>query len=152
MIAGLLAADLRSEQAGDFENEEQLQKYVWDTRITFADLNDDGTPEVIAQGFGELVCGATGNCTFWAFRKVKGGYSILVHTSGVQTFTIQRTRTHGFHDLVLASHYSASESGLRWMRIQNGVYREAGCYGAVWWAWQGGELKPLKEPRVTPCK
>jgi hypothetical protein len=134
---------------GEIKSEAELQEAVMDTRIALIDLNDDGVTEVLGQGM--LNCGATGNCPFWIFRKTKLGYELLLDGEA-QTFTIQKSKTNGFHDIVLATHGSSSSGGLMDYHYEEGVYQEAGCYGYDWTALEGDSVREVKEPRITRCR
>lgn len=148
-IAAAIASQLRS-SASDFEieTEDQLIKAALDTRIKMIDLNHDGIPEVVAQGM--VGCSPTGNCLFWILQKAHVGYRLLLMGEG-QTFTVQKTVTNGFHDIVLSMHASATESGLTDYRYKGGVYHDVGCYDASWRVVEDGKERDLKEPLITPC-
>lgn len=122
------------------------------TQIKLVDLNGDGVPEVIAQGVGDdACCSPTGNCPIWVFMKTKPGYKVLLRANSIQTFTIQRTKTNRFRDLVLAMHGSAFDQGLYLYRYSNGKYRNTACYNASWRRRVGDDYQDLKHPDVTPC-
>ncbi len=133
----------------EINSEEQLQKAALDTRIKLIDLNDDGIPEVVAQGMAG--CSPTGNCSFWIFQRSPKGYRLLLEGEA-QSFTIQPTSTEGFRDIVLSMHGSATDSGLTEYWYMDGTYRDVGCYDASWIVFEGDERRELKEPRITPCK
>jgi hypothetical protein len=132
----------------EIDSDEQLNKVALDTRIKLVDLNHDGIPEVVAQGM--VNCSPTGNCPFWVFQKTPKGYKLLVEGYG-QTFTIQKTSTHGFKDIVLSMHGSATQSGLTDYRYEDGSYHDVGCYSASWTVLEGETVQHLKEPLITPC-
>jgi hypothetical protein len=149
LIAAAIASQLRPNMSElEIESEDQLRKSALDTRIKLIDLNHDGVPEVVAQGV--VNCSPTGNCPFWIFRRTRRGYKSLVEEYG-QTFTIQKTSTNGFRDIVVSMHGSATESGLTDYRFDGDVYRETGCYNASWTVLEGENLRELKEPRIAPC-
>ena len=97
------------------------------------------------------MCSPTGNCPFWLFRKTKHSYKLLLYAEGIQSFTIERTRTNGFRDIVLAMHGSATESQLTLYKYANGAYHDVACYDANWTVLEGDTIRELKEPRITPC-
>ena len=118
------------------------------TPISFVDLNSDGTPEVIAQGFSiQSGCSPTGNCPLWIFQKKTKGYIVLLDAIS-QSFTVERNRTNGYRDIVISMHGSAFSSGLNVYKYQEGVYNGVACYEADW---QSPTEKELKEPLITPC-
>jgi hypothetical protein len=148
-IAAAIAAQLRPIMADlDIGSENQLRKAVLDTRIRMIDLDNDGIPEAVAQGM--VNCSPTGNCPFWVFRKTLRGYKLLVESYG-QTFTVQKTSTNGFRDIVVSMHGSATESGLTDYRYKDGSYHDVGCYGASWTLTEGDTVRELKVPQITPC-
>lgn len=134
------------------ESEQQLKDATLNTRVELVDLNGDGIPEVIAQGANKLGCSPTGNCSFWVFQKSGREYRLLVSLRAIQTFQIQRSRSNGFSDIVVEMHGSATQRTLRLLRYGNGKYYKAGCYDANWSVLEGGTIRELKEPRLTPCK
>lgn len=150
LIAAAISSQLRP-QMDDFEinSEDQLRRAALDTRIKMVDLNHAGILEVLAQS--TVGCGATGNCEFWIFQKSRDGYRLLL-AGEAQTFTIQKSRTNGFSDIVLGMHGSATETGLTVYRYEGGVYQEVGCYLASWTILEGEEVRQLKEPLITACR
>jgi len=142
--AALIAALTRR-----FKSDPNPIKRAEQTRIKFVDLNGDGVAEVIAQPIGSDLCGAVGNCRFWVFQRADSGYRLIL-TGMAQTFTVQRSRTNGYSDLVLALHDSATEQELLVYRFGAGQYRRTTCYDASWTASINSEVR-LKEPLITPC-
>ena len=91
-----------------------------------------------------------GNCPFWIFRKAKHAYELLLDGEA-QTFTIQKSNTNGFPDIVLSDHGSSTSGGLALYRYKVNAYEEAGCYTYDWTLLEDDKVRELKEPRVTPC-
>lgn len=149
-ISKVIAEQIRPAM-GDLEikSETELRKTALETRIRLIDLNNDGTPEVVAQGV--VGCGASGNCPFWVFQKLNREYEVLLQ-GYAQTFTIQGSSTNGFRDIVLSVHGSYSSGGLTNYRYQDGVYKDMGCYTYEWVVLEGETERELKEPRITPCR
>jgi hypothetical protein len=147
-LAAAITEKLKSDKEDfDLDTEENLREAVMKTRVKMIDLDGDGVPEVVAQGFAG--CSATGNCPFWIFRKVGKHYEPLLETYG-QTFTIQKHSTRGYKDIVVSVHGSATQSDLTDYRYSNGEYVAAGCYDAEWEVLEGNEVRELKVPRITP--
>lgn len=132
-----------------FKGDPNPIKRAEETRIKFVDLNGDGVAEVIAQPVGYDFCGAVGNCRFWVFQRTDSGYRLILNGTA-QTFTVQRSRTNGYLDLVLALHDSATEQELLEYRFSAGQYRRTTCYNASWTASINSEIR-LKAPLITPC-
>ena len=148
-LAEAIAEQLRPMMAdAGIESESELQEAALDTRIKMTDLNDDGVAEVVGQGM--VGCGATGNCPFWVWRKVKQGYELLLEGQA-QTFTIQKSSSNGFHDIVLSRHGSYSSGDLTLYQYKEGSYHDVACYGYEWTVLEGEKVRELKEPRITPC-
>ena len=148
-IAKAIATQLRPGMADlEIRSEQQLRKAALDTRIKMIDLNDDVLPEVVAQGM--VGCSATGNCPFWIFQKGHGSYRLLLEGEA-QTFTIQKTRTNGFLDIVLGRHASATETVLTDNRYKDGVYQDVACYDAAWTVLENDKVRELEKPLITRC-
>lgn len=149
-IATALKAQIRPYLAdlGD-DSASRLEEEAFSTRVKLIDLNQDGTPEVIAQAM--VACGASGNCPFWILRKEAGGYKLLLDDSA-ETFTIQRARTNGYSDLVLALHDSAFEQTLDVYRYAKDQYADGGCYVATVAVLDDHAIRRLTEPKLTPCQ
>ena len=154
-VGGLSPRDrqqLARNLAEEFSGEPNATALAKRTRVKLIDLNRDGIPEVIAQGSGERVCGATGNCPFWIYQKQGGTYKLLLYGTA-QTFTIQPTRTNGFSDLVLGIHDSATRQDLLLYQFHRREYRQTGCYVADWsYLASDGERHDLKQPNITDCQ
>jgi hypothetical protein len=135
---------------GNATSEKKLLNYVNATRVRLVDLNGDGIPEVIAQGYGEESCSPTGNCDFWVFMRSGNGYKLILEREAVQTFAISSRRTNGFNDLVLGQHGSAYERDLIVYHFADGKYRRGPCYNANWQRLVGDEWQELKNPIITP--
>jgi hypothetical protein len=150
VIADALAQQFRP-MSSDFgiESDTELRKAALDTRIKLIDLNGDGVVEVVAQGM--IGCGATGNCPFWILRKTKEGYELILDGEA-QTFTIQRSASNGFRDIVLSRHGSYSSGDLAHYQFHKGVYEEMACFNYDWTALEGDKVRELKEPRITPTQ
>lgn len=135
-----------------FDSEQQLNDAVLDTRVEMVDLNGDGIPEVIAQGTDKEGCSPTGDCPFWVFQKSAREYRLLVSVPAIQTFQVNRTSSDGFRDIVVEMHGSTTERTLRMLRYTRGKYHAVGCYVAEWSVLEGGAVRNLKEPLLTPCR
>jgi len=98
------------------------------------DLNQDGKDEVIAQGKGLELCTPTGNCSFWVFELKKSGartlladydfYPGLYPEFGEQ---VQKSRTKGYSDILLAGHSKSDETSYRTFKYDGEKYFESRC-------------------------
>jgi hypothetical protein len=107
-------------------------------------------PQVVAQV--QHLCSPTGNCSLWFFRSTPHGYALLLDAIG-QGFTVEKTATNGFRDLVVNMHSSATDQWLKVYRYARGRYWRVACYDADWAPLENGVVHQLKEPRITasPC-
>ncbi len=134
----------------EMATEDQVEQAVLDANVKILALNqDEKAPlEVVAEI--QRYCSPTGNCSMWFFRKTPQGYKLLIDSIG-QDFTVEKTTTNGFRDLVVAMHSSAFEKWLKVYRYAHGRYWRAACYD---WDTQAlgsdGEVHQLNEPRITP--
>jgi hypothetical protein len=154
-----IAAQMRPFKADrGIASESELQKLAEQTRIKLVDLNDDGIPEVLAQAVGfKAGCGATGNCSFWVFKKAPAGYMKILDSrgedgyGGIEVIKISTSHSNGYKDLILGDHVSAAERTLYVYRYRNGKYQESECYDANWVIHKNEKRYELKTPELTPC-
>jgi hypothetical protein len=157
LLIGAVADQLRSSVRDiEIESEEDLRKAAAQTQCKAVDLGGNGVLQFLVQSGGvgpaaQLLCSPTGNCESWVFRLHDNKYSMILHRTATQTFTIQSTMTNGFHDLVLGQHGSATDQGLTLYRFDGLKYRRIACYDANWEILgEDGEIHRLKKPRITP--
>jgi hypothetical protein len=130
-------------------SEDQVRLVVLNANIKMISLSQDEKepPEVVAQV--QRFCSPTGNCSLWFFRRTPHGYRLLLDAIG-QGFTVQKTTTNGFRDLVVSMHSSATDQWLKIYRYARGRYWRVACYDADWAPLENGVVHQLKEPRITP--
>src|SRR5579872_154339 len=129
------------------KSEEELRQFVVQIRVRAIDLTGNGSTEFIAQGMDDRSCSPTGNCDLWVFRRKGSSYVSILYSAVAQTYTIQPTVTHGFYDLVVGMHGSATEQDLKVYRFDGYKYRYAACYDANWTVFgKNDEILTLKEP------
>jgi hypothetical protein len=136
-------------QMGDIalEAEQPVRAIAAEMPIKLVDLNGDGKPEILAQAAGtKSGCSPTGNCPFWVFQRVIGGYSLLLG-SEAQIFRVQSNSTNGFRDIVLSRHSSAFESEVTEYKFNGTSYVSSACYNFLW----GTGDQTFKQPHVKPC-
>ena len=138
------------------ESDHELREAAAKTQFKAVDLGDNGILEFLVQGGGIgpatlRLCSPTGNCESWVFRRSDDKYSVILHRTATQNFTIQPAITNGFHDLVLGQHGSATDQGLTLYRFDGAKYRRFACYDADWsFLGKDGEYHTRKEPHLTP--
>jgi len=132
------------------ESEEGLRKTAGQAYVKVVDLGDDGGRQFLARGTGEYLCSPTGNCEAWIFRLHDSMCLLILHRPATQAFTIQPTKTNGFHDLVLGQHGSATDQDLTLYRFDGSKYKRVACYDARWdFLGKDDELHTRKEPLLT---
>jgi hypothetical protein len=117
------------------------------TRIQQIDLNDDGTPEILAQSADSENCGVSGNCSIWILLKSAKGYKVLLK-SIAQNFRIREVKTGGFQDVELGRHDSAYRTEWRGYKYDGSHYIRVKCWANV----TGDGEHDFRKPKVEPCK
>jgi hypothetical protein len=146
-LAEAISARLQPDMSAfEIESEKQLQAAAMDTRVRVIDLA--GGAEIVAQA--RVGCSPTGNCPFWIFQKAGTQYRPLL-VAEAQTFTIQKSATDGFRDIVLGRHGSATDSKLTEYKFHEDSYKEAGCYEASYIPVGYDKVHTVGEPVVSPC-
>ena len=90
------------------------------------DLNGDGINEFVVRGNSSFLCGATGNCSMWIYKKSGNGYKKLLDTGG-EYLTVKRSSTNGYKNIFVRDHESASESYQTTFKFNRGKYEESRC-------------------------
>lgn len=157
-LVRLITAQVKAtDYADDQMSAKEFEKLIWKTRVELVDLNGDGVPEVLAQGFDSRInCSATGNCEFLVFQKIPHGFKMLLDTyeedvGGVESYTVKDETSKGFRDMVLASHGSAFEKGLLVYRFDGKKYRQSACYTAHWDYPNDAGMVMHKNPVISRC-
>lgn len=134
----------------EMATEDQVKTAVLNASVKILALNQgEKAPSEVVVQIGHY-CSADGNCSMWFFRKTPTGYKLLIDSIG-ESFTVQKTTTNGFQDLVVAMHSSAIEMWLKVYRYARGRYWRAASYDADWAPLgKDGQVHQLKEPRITP--
>lgn len=77
--------------------------------FAFADLNDDGTKEVIVYVSGRAWCGS-GGCVMWILSPEAGSYRVITKTTVTHLpIRVLDTRSNGWHDLSVMARINAIE-------------------------------------------
>jgi len=96
-------------------------------RVARANLGSKDEEDLLIQASDNCHCGGTGNCAFWVVRKTTGGLEPLLDTDVVQVFSLEKTKTHGYTDILTSSHGSAFLSELTLYQFDGKQYQAALC-------------------------
>lgn len=109
---------------------------------------DDEKDLVITDRSG---CSPTGNCPVFVLRPAHGEYRVVLDGIG-QSVAVDRTAAHGFRDVILRMHGSATESTVKSYRFNGTRYVRVACYNEIFADLDSnGNLQQLAEPRRAPC-
>jgi hypothetical protein len=86
------------------------------------DLNGDGRPEFEVGLAGRCACGEH-NCSTWVFRKVRGGYELLLEGDGF-SLSPMKSATNGYLDLLVETRDSAAAVVRTHYKFDGREYRE----------------------------
>jgi hypothetical protein len=125
---------------------EQVNKAIQFFRVERLSLG--GTPALAVQATGEVLCGASGNCSFWIIDLHQR--RVVLRADGVQEFALAPTAKHGFPDVITWTHESATEHELIRWRFIGGDYERTAC---ATHDWSDADGNPLPQPKITahPC-
>ena len=90
------------------------------------DLNKDGQSEYLAT-LSPFLCGVTGNCLTWVYRKTGDEYRLLLRTSG-RDLLLEKTSTGGFRDLRMEAGHSADKQDFSIYKFDGNKYLARACY------------------------
>jgi hypothetical protein len=115
------------------------------------DLKGDGANYVLALG-PHCFCSPTGNCPFAAVAANGGNVTVILTARRVQQFVVLKTSSHGYLDLELIGHDSASASTHWIYRFDGAQYRLHSCSE---WEYQAldkdGIVHELISPKIVVC-
>lgn len=104
------------------------------------DLNGDGSKEILIKGTNYFLCSATGTCNFWVLQKngsrlerILVGYDYSNYSESEKDSFIQvkETKTNGFFDIQLRSHFSGYETKFRTYEYNGKEYDLKDCSAEV---------------------
>lgn len=97
----------------------------WETELRVRRVDLGGTPGIIAQGT-KLLCGGTGNCEIFVFRKAEGKWVSLFKADAptADGFQLGPSSTRGVKDLTISSNSSAEASKHTVYAFDGKVYEE----------------------------
>jgi len=101
----------------------------WAAELRLRRLPIAGGEGIVVRGTA-LLCGGTGNCETWLFRRTKGGWANMFDGEApvISSLGFGRHVSHGLPDLIAAAHLSASTSTYFVYVFDGTVYRADACY------------------------
>jgi hypothetical protein len=100
----------------------------WDKEALVRRLRLGDSDGLVIQG-SKLLCGATGNCATWVFRRAKDGWHNLFSGDAplASAFGFSDATTNGVPNLVLETHMSADVTRRTVFAFNGGVYQPRDC-------------------------
>lgn len=123
-----------------------LQQEIDAIRIAETKLSEQGT-DLLVQASDNCHCGGTGNCSFWVLHQKPDGFETLLATDMVQQFSVEKTRSGGYKDLMTASHGSVFLQGLVLYQFDGKQYRATQCATAEY---RQEDDRVSDKPTITP--
>jgi hypothetical protein len=121
-----------AEMAQIFEQVEQTSfdyPDSWRSELRVRRLSLGDTDGLVIQGT-KLLCGGTGNCQTWVFRRSHERWiSMFQHQAPIiSSFGFADKTTHGVRDLAMLAHASAETTACSVFAFDGNFYRETECY------------------------
>lgn len=125
---------------------DNLQKGFTIKRV---DLNGDRVQEyVIWATHPTGMCGASGNCAVWVYRKKSSGFEQMLEADTTAMLNPAKTKTNGYSDLLLGSVSGAHITYFNTYKFDGREYRSVSCYVKSYLSDSGAILK---RPRIKSC-
>jgi hypothetical protein len=122
--ANLSAKEIREIITGVKKSAYDMPKsWSKELRLRRVDLGND--PGIVVQGTS-LLCGGTGNCQIWVFRKANVNWVSLFandHPILAESFNFGPAFTHHIKDLTIVTNFSADESKRVTYKFDGRLYR-----------------------------
>ena len=103
----------------------------WETELRLRRLSIAGGDGVVVRGT-EMLCGGTGNCETWLFRRANGAWANMFDGEApvVSSFGFGRHVSHDVPDLIATAPLSAAKRNYVVYIFDGAFYRSGGCYEA----------------------
>lgn len=125
----LAAAKLSAKETREIIAEVKKSAYdtpkSWNTELRLRRIDLGNGPGIVVQGTG-LLCGGTGNCQIWVFRKANNNWVPLFandQATLAEGFDFGPVVTHHIKDLTIGVNSSANESKRIIYKFDGGQYR-----------------------------
>lgn len=118
---------LKQVEATAYDTPESWQKELRVRRVSLKSA--DG---LVVQGTS-LLCGGTGNCQTWVFRREGRNWVCLFRDTApiAGGFGFEQQATKGIPNLVLSTHISADETGYSVFTYDGKLYSSSNCYRVI---------------------
>ena len=118
----------------------------WQSELRVRRVSLGDTDGLVIQG-RKLLCGGTGNCQTWVFRRTNGRWtSMFQHRAPiVSAFGFADKTSHGARDLATLAHVSAETSAYSVFEFDGNFYHETQCQEV------SGFGEPGAKQRKRPC-
>lgn len=141
--------ELVTRAASDDPNCDAGDEKNWEAHQILLEANVLGGLAI--QGRGQCFCSPTGNCDFWIYQLRNGRYRAVLKIGTVQTFGFLKSTTHGYPDLVVWSHGSATDSGAQLFRFNGDRYGGSGSWEEEYqYLDEHDQIVRPDKPRITP--
>jgi hypothetical protein len=97
----------------------------WQTELRLRRVDLGGSPGIVVQG-SSLLCGGTGNCQTWVFRKADGRWMSMMpgdQAPLASGFAFSKNLTHGIRDFSTTANSSATDSKRTTFKFDGRFYR-----------------------------
>jgi len=100
----------------------------WDTEALIRHVRLGDSDGLVIQG-SKLLCGATGNCEIWVFRKTPNGWRNLFNGNAplASAFGFDSVKSNGVPNLVLETHVSADVTRRTVFAFNGSAYQARDC-------------------------
>jgi hypothetical protein len=113
----------------------------WESELRVRRLQLGETAGLVVQA-SSLLCGGTGNCQTWVFRRSEGKWlTMFEHQAPIASgFGFAKEQTHGLKDFITVGHMSAEMAQYAVFTFDGSFYRLTQCYVV------SGDDSPKKSP------
>lgn len=111
-----------------FTDRDEERKTMMSSRVGFVQLAEKGGPQIVVQGPASF--GGTGGDYYWILTRQRGQWQLILDAFG--GVLVQKTFSHGFHDLEIGNPLGAYEVVDTFYRWNGTKYEKVGCTETDW--------------------
>lgn len=121
----------------------------WEAEILVRRVSLGDAEGIVIQG-KKLLCGGTGNCQIWVFRRLRDRWQVMFEGQApiASEFTFKQETSHGIRNFVIVAHISAASAGYVEYSFDGSFYRASQCYTLS----QSAVDRKKPERKNMPCK